>query len=61
MVIKTKETSEVYNGIEPKFRDPSTLSEAQLTDPDYNMKMLAIEAGRDPNGMLICSKCHHCR
>ena len=47
--------------IEPKFRDPSELSEAQLTDPDYRIKALAIEAGLDPKKMLVCSKCHHCR
>ena len=44
-----------------QFRDKSELSEAQLTDPDYRMKALAIGAGLDPNKMLICSKCHHCR
>lgn len=46
---------------EPKFRDPSELTEEQLTDPDYRLKQLAREAGIPESQMLICSKCHHCR
>ena len=38
---------------EPKFRDPSMLTEEQLTDPDYRLKQLV--------GAPTCSKCHHCR
>ena len=48
-------------GVAYKFRDESELTEEQLSDPDYRIKTLAIEAGLDPNKMLICSKCHHCR
>lgn len=40
-----------------KFRDPSELSEAQLTDPDYSKKVIF---GPDYDSRL-CSKCHHCR
>ena len=45
----------------PKFRDPSTMTHEQLTDPDYSMKLIARRAGLDPNKILACSKCHHCR
>lgn len=46
---------------EPKFRDPSTLTAEQLTDPDYSLKKIAREAGILESRVLICSKCHHCR
>ena len=45
----------------PKFRDPATMTEAELTDPDYRLKQLAQEAGVKEGDILICSKCHHCR
>lgn len=45
--------------IEPKFRDPATLSTEQLTDPDYSLKQLEkLNGGRLK---ITCSKCHHCR
>ena len=47
--------------IMPKFRDPSTLTHEQLTDPDYSIKEIARRYGQDPAKMLICSKRHHCR
>ena len=40
-----------------KFRDESELSEAQLTDPDYNLKQI-LGSRVD---FAVCSKCHHCR
>ena len=40
-----------------KFRNPSDLSEAQLTDPDYSLKQL-FGGNLDRQ---VCSKCHHCR
>lgn len=43
---------------EPKFRDPSTLTAEQLTDPDYRLKQVMKENG---GRSLTCSKCHHCR
>ena len=45
--------------VEPKFRDPNTLTEEQLTDPDYRLKQLAKLNGDDK--IITCSKCHHCR
>jgi hypothetical protein len=53
--------SKTKNEIAYKFRDEWELTEEQLTDPDYSMKLIAKRAGIDPNKMLICSKCHHCR
>ena len=47
--------------IEPKFRDPSELTEEQLTDPDYRLKQLAREANLGEEQIMQCSKCHHCR
>jgi len=46
---------------QPKFRDPTAMTEKELTDPDYRMKQLARQAGRDLSEVLVCSKCHHCR
>jgi len=48
-----------YLDIEPKFRDPETMTEEELTDPDYALKQL----GKLNGGKLsiTCSKCHHCR
>ena len=51
----------IANKVAYKFRDESELSEAQLTDPDYSKKLIAIQAGLDPNEMLSCSKCHRCK
>ena len=47
--------------LEPKFRDPATMAEAELTDPDYRIKKLAVDCGLEPDAIKICSKCHHCR
>ena len=54
---KVKDTSKEI--AKPKFRDPSELTEEQLTDPDYRLKQL----GKLNGGKLsiTCSKCHHCR
>ena len=47
---------------EPKFRDPATLTEEQLTDPDYAQKQIIRLFGNGKNEeLLLCSKCHHCR
>jgi len=63
MVVETKVETQKrnYKEITPKFRNEQGLSEAQLTDPDYSIKLIAINAGLDPKKMLVCSKCHHCR
>ncbi|MBA7636886.1 hypothetical protein ES703_44514 [subsurface metagenome] len=47
------------NTLKPKFRDPSTLSAEQLTDPDYSLKQLEKLNGGKLS--ITCSKCHHCR
>ena len=54
----TKEKEKITT---PKFKEEWELTEEQLTDPDYSMKLIAKRAGLDPNKMLICSKCNHCR
>jgi len=49
----------VPGATKPKFRDTSSLSTEQLTDPDYALKQLEkLNRGRLP---ITCSKCHHCR
>lgn len=49
----------VSRAIKPKFRDTSSLSTEQLTDPDYALKQLEkLNGGRSS---ITCSKCHHCR
>lgn len=47
--------------IEPKFRNPKTMTEEELTDPDYALKQLAKQYGLNPDEVIVCSKCHHCR
>lgn len=54
MVIEVKEKGK----IEPKFRNPDDMSEAELTDPDYRLKQLMKQNGTHS---MTCSKCHHCR
>jgi len=49
---------EGQSAIKPKFRNPSGMTEEQLTDPDYRLKQLMKGNGGHP---AICSKCHHCR
>lgn len=57
--IVKKTRKDISAEIEPKFRDPSTLSTEQLTDPDYALKQLEkLNGGRLS---ITCSKCHHCR
>lgn len=58
MTITTKETKQQKTP-QPKFLDPSELTEEQLTDPDYALKQLEKLAGGKLN--ITCSKCHHCR
>lgn len=54
-----KAREDILEVIEPKFRDPNTLSTEQLTDPDYALKQLEkLNKGRLS---ITCSKCHHCR
>lgn len=60
MPIAVKERIKV-EPIKPKFRDPATMTEEELTDPDYRLKQLAKKAGMKESDILICSKCHHCR
>jgi len=45
---------------ESMFRDPSTLTYEQLTDPDYRLKELEKVDGKYKFN-IACSKCHHCR
>ena len=58
-LLLSTELTEIKEKIEPKFRDPSTMTYEQLHDPDYHIKQLA----KLSNGKLTvtCSKCHHCR
>ena len=60
MVIELLEVKEKTVN-EPKFINPSELTEEQLTDPDYSLKQIAKLAGVSKQQILICSKCHHCR
>ncbi len=49
--------------VKPKFRDPSTLSPEQLTDPDYRLKQIQ-KLNEELGGnkfKITCSRCHHCR
>jgi hypothetical protein len=45
--------------IAPAFRDPKTMSQEELTDPDYRLKSLQKEYGGNFN--ISCSRCHHCK
>ena len=58
MTTTTKNT-EAVSVTEPKFRDPATMTQEQLTDPDYHLKQLAKLSGG--KFTITCSKCHHCR
>ena len=57
---KPKE-KEVGKIIGPSFRDPATMAEEEMTDPDFRRKQLAKEAGLNEEEALTCTKCHHCR
>ena len=57
MMILTKTKPEIK--LEPKFRDPSTMTYEQLHDPDYHIKQLVKLSGGKLT--ITCSKCHHCR
>ena len=49
----------INNPTEPKFIDKPKLTNEQLTDPDYRLKLLEkLYATKYP---ISCSKCHHCR
>lgn len=64
MAIAIKEKSqvkEVGKITGPSFRDPSTMTAEELTDPDYAKKRLARDFGDGNINILTCSKCHHCR
>lgn len=63
VAIKEKpQVKEVGKITSPSFRDPSTMAEAELTDPDYRLKMVVETFGGNKEGEpSICSKCHHCR
>ena len=47
--------------IEPSFRDPATMTEEELTDPDYALKKLTRDFANGNIDILTCSRCHHCR
>ena len=58
---KPKE-KEVGKITDPSFRDAATMTEGELTDPDYRMKLLMRNfGGGKESSPAICSKCHHCR
>ncbi len=59
MVLEIREKPQGALLVEPKFRDPATMTYEQLTDPDYHIKQLVKLSG----GKLTptCSKWHHCR
>ena len=50
----------IDSGISPvKFRDPASLTNEQLNDPDYAFKELErLNGGKLA---ITCSRCHHCR
>ena len=65
MAVAIKEKPQVKEAgkiTSPSFRDPATMTEAELTDPDYAKKqiMRLFGNGKDID-LLTCSKCHHCR
>ena len=55
--IEKPRVKEKEQGGQPKFRDPSTMTKEELSDPDYRLKRIF---GADID-VHICSKCHHCR
>lgn len=58
MVTEVREKEKVKAPSKPKFRDPATMTEEELTDPDYRLKQIIKDSGGlNPT----CSKCHHCR
>ena len=58
-VKRVKHVGIYISEVVPVFRDPKTLTQEQLTDPDYRLKSLQGEfAGKFS---ITCSKCHHCR
>jgi len=65
MVIVVKEEilnekkARVASGVAYKFRDPSTMTTDELTDPNYALKQLVKRSGGKIS--ITCSKCHHCR
>jgi len=59
MVLETKIELNIKKVTAPKFRDPSTMTIEQLTDPDYRLKQLEKLNGGKLS--ITCSKCHHCR
>jgi len=64
MVVTIKEkpqVKEVGKITSPSFRDPATMTEAELNDPDYAKKKLARDFGNGNTDIITCSKCHHCR
>ena len=63
MIVVTKrkpEKKEVGKITGPSFRDPATMTEAELTDPDYAKKQLVENFGGTLEA-ITCSRCHHCR
>ena len=44
---------------EAKFIPKEKLTKEQLSDPDYRLKQLQKQVGKDK--IIGCSKCHHCR
>jgi aerobic-type carbon monoxide dehydrogenase small subunit (CoxS/CutS family) len=43
----------------PQFRDRKLMTNEELTDPDYRLKILQKQYGG--KYIIGCSKCHHCR
>jgi hypothetical protein len=63
IAIKEKpQVREVGKITAPSFREPSTMTEEELTDPDYRLKQVMKQFGGNKKGQpSVCSKCHHCR
>lgn len=57
MVTKIENQRDIIE--KPQFRDPGSMTEEQLTDPDYALKQLEKLNGGKLS--ITCSKCHHCR
>ena len=58
MATKEKKKEKNYLDIEPRFRNPATMTAEELTDPDYALKQLEKLNGGKLK--ITCSKCH-CR
>ena len=56
---RTKPSAGLITG--PQFRDPATMTEEELTDPDFRQRQILKDAGLNEEEVLTCTQCHHCR